>query len=197
MPIKEQPEPAGFASKVGKRGAAALANGKLAVPVPSWFWKGKDHWRDALDELHSSYDGVCAFSSTYIERVTGSPSIEHFRPKSKYPREAYQWSNFRLICARMNSRKREHEDVLDPFTIPDNTFDLNPLTGEVLVHAACPKSLKRRAETTISRLKLSDGHCCKLRRTQVQNILLGHWSESEAQRQCPFVYRCLERQHLI
>ena len=47
--------------------------------------------------------------------MTGT--IDHFRPKSKYPKLAFVWSNYRLAGQAINMRKGDSEDVVDPFTV--------------------------------------------------------------------------------
>ena len=43
-------------------------------------------------------------------------------PKSRDWRLVYEWRNYRLSCLRMNRKKREFTDVLDPFCIDDDWF---------------------------------------------------------------------------
>lgn len=197
MRIPRQAAPADFEQRVGEKGAAALNKHNPRTPVRGEFWKGREYWRNALDQLCDSYERLCAFTAIRIERVTGSPTVEHFKPKAKYPELAYQWENFRLVCGLMNGRKGDFEDVLDPFELPDNVFDLNPLSGEIVVHGDCPESFKGRAQATIDRLKLSDPECNFLRQDHVQKLATGAWSFEETRRQSPFVVACLVRQGLI
>ena len=51
--------------------------------------------------------------------------VDHFYPKSVRPDMAYEWSNFRLASLKLNCRKREFQDVLDPFTIEPGWFCLS------------------------------------------------------------------------
>jgi uncharacterized protein (TIGR02646 family) len=195
IPAVRRPAPASFHLRVGKKGAGVLSKHKPRPPVAGKFWQCKEHWRLALDDLCESYERVCAFASIRIERVTGSPSVEHFKPKSKYPSLAYDWSNYRLVCGLMNGRKGDHEDILDPFEIPIDTFDLNPLSGELLIHRDCPANLRAKAKTTIDRLDRPD--CHRVRLDHIDKILRPDWSLQEARRQSPFVLGCLQRQGLL
>ena len=190
-------EPENFETKVGVRGKRLLRTYKLRPPVESKFWKGKEHWRDALDELGDSYGWVCAYAAMRIERVTGSRSVEHFRPISKYPSLAYDWNNFRLVCGLMNGRKGNDEDVLDPFEITGRVFDLNAFSGEIRLHDECPRRFKSLARSTIQRLKLDDARCNKARLEHIDSILKRDWSEAESKRQSPFVFSRLREQGLI
>ena len=197
IPVRRQPAPGDFDSKVGRRGAKVLSKHKPKPPVPSRFWKNRDHWRGALDDLCDSYDRVCAFTAIRIERVTGARSVEHFKPKAKHPHLAYQWENFRLVCGLMNGRKGDYEDVLDPFEIPRHTFGINPFSGAIHVHSKCPPGIRGEAQATIDRLKLDDAECRKLRSEHIQKFFDKEWTLAETRRQSPFVVACLEEQGLI
>lgn len=72
------------------------------------------YWRECLDDLHTSYDGICAYLCVFVERCTGGASTDHFVAKSTMAGLAYEWSNYRLACATMNARKRDFEGMLDP-----------------------------------------------------------------------------------
>ncbi len=164
-------------------------------PVPSHFWNNKEHWRLALDELCVAYDRRCAFSTFRIEPVTGSRTVEHFQPKSKYPERAYDGTNFRLVCGLMNGRKRENEDVLDPFTIPADAFDIVPTSGEIMVHRNCPSGLRAMAQSTITRLKLDDGECNAHRLHHIKLFLTNSPRIEPAD--SPFVHHWLTQQGLL
>ena len=62
---------------------------KLSKPLP----KGTDpppHWRACLGDLHSEYDGVCAYLCIYIERAVAPPTVDHFVAKSKHAGLIYE-----------------------------------------------------------------------------------------------------------
>lgn len=197
MRVERKPAPVNFESAVGRKGKRVLDKHRPKAPVASSFWKGKDHWTKALDDLMSAYGRVCAFTGFGIAPVTGARSVEHFRPKSKYPELAYDWDNFRLICSLMNGRKGDNEDVLDPFRLPRHTYDLESVTGTVVIHRDCPKGVRKRAQSTISRLKLNSPDCRQLRLEHLDKIYNKDWSLAEAKRQSPFLVACLEEQGLI
>src|SRR5882724_1219801 len=82
------------------------------------------YWRRTLRELHTSYGGICAFTCHWIPYDVGNDTVEHFIPKSVYPSLAYEWSNYRLVCGRLNGRKRDSQDVVDPFDVVPGMFCL-------------------------------------------------------------------------
>jgi hypothetical protein len=156
--VEPQPEPADFDEKVRKPGLAELVSGKTLEPV----WK-QGLWRRALPDLWRAYGGVCAYLVIYIPRAVGSKSVDHFLPKSKQPKLAFEWSNFRLACSLMNSRKNAVEDVLDPFQVEDGWFILELSSLEVLPAPDLTPDLQSRVVATIERLRLNDAECRQAR----------------------------------
>ena len=194
IPVQRQPEPPSFETAVRAKGRKVIPP---PPPVPSTFWKNRTHWRKALDDLHTAYSGVCAFSGFYIHPLTGFGSVEHFLPKSDYPQLAYEWDNFRLICGLMNGRKSNFTDILDPFDIPPDTFSLNPQSGEITIHPLCSPNLRPAAIQTINRLQLNDGEFQQIRHDDYYRYANGDWSEPELRRQNPFVHYCLAQMGLL
>ena len=192
IPVKRTLAPSDFNAKIGK-----VPKSFPLPPVSEKFWLGKKHWRKVLSDLYHSYDRTCAFAAVRIERVTGFRSVEHFKPKGKYPALAYDWDNFRLVCGLMNGRKGDHEDVLDPFDIPENIFTLDLVSGDILVSPQCPEKIRKRAELTIARLRLGDPECCAMRSEHISKIFNNDWSYEEAKSMSPFVVASLEQQGLL
>ena len=193
IPVKAAPEPAGFDTGVRTEGRRFLRKARLRPPVAGEKWRNKEYWRRAIPGLFKAYGGFCAFTAFPIHPVTGWRTVEHFRPKSLHPNLAYEWSNLRLVCGLMNGRKGDHEDVLDPFTLPPNTFDINFVSGEIVVHNNCAAAIRPQAVATIKRLKLNDPQCRAQRRDDARRILKGEQIRDDN----PFVAHCLEAQGLL
>ena len=81
--------------------------------------------------------------------------MDHFIPKSLAPIQAYEWSNFRLSRARLNNRKGNHTDVLDPFTLPVRWFTLDFRSFLLFPTPVLSSSEKRKVQLTIDRLGLN------------------------------------------
>ncbi|MCA9684756.1 MAG: hypothetical protein KC457_21405, partial [Myxococcales bacterium] len=114
-----QPEPPDFDAKVRKLGAKALAKlerAEINEPPPLW--------RPFIPALRRAYADICAYTCVRIPLVVGSAGVDHLLPKSRRPELAYEWSNYRLACGKMNARKNDLESVLDPFEIEDGWFAL-------------------------------------------------------------------------
>jgi 5-methylcytosine-specific restriction endonuclease McrA len=137
--VAAQPEPASFDEEVRQKGLAWLRKKKItfdqALPSKTTI---EPYWRHCLDEMHESYNGCCAYLAIFFERVTGGGSVDHFIAKSRRADLAYEWSNYRLASSRMNSRKREYDDVLDPFEVKNGWFQLEPVSGRIYPNPQLP-----------------------------------------------------------
>ena len=111
-------------------------------------------WTRSLDDLMDAYAEVCAYTCFRIHPVTGARSVDHFFPKSESWDQVYEWNNYRLCCSPINSKKGEHLDVLDPFTIQPNWFVLELVGFQVLAKESLDTVTKARVKATIERLNL-------------------------------------------
>ncbi|MDT3268631.1 hypothetical protein QNL75_26610 [Pseudomonas amygdali pv. morsprunorum] len=160
--------------------------------------KGSDfpaYWTEALPELLKSYGRLCAYTSFYIHKVTGSPSVDHSVAKTKDWRYAYEWTNYRLICSLMNSRKGV-KNLLDPIAIQDEWFELEFVGFQVVPRPGLDGPLVNIIQFTIDELGLNERACIEVR-TEYAEV---HWEDQTARswdrlsKQCPFVAREMERQ---
>lgn len=142
----------------------------------------------------ASYAGICAYTSIYIERVTGGASVDHMVPKSDSWQLVYEWSNYRLACSIMNSRKGVFTDVLDPFTIENKWFELELNGFQVLPGKGVASSLEAQIVRSIERLKLNGRDTRRLRQKYTFDYWNGEISISYLTRRVPFVAMELRRQ---
>lgn len=187
--IRVQPrsEPDDFDERVRQPGLRALAGGADDPPP---------FWRECALQLWDAYRGICAYLCIFIPRGTALRSVDHFIAKSKRPDLTYEWSNYRLACTLMNSRKREFEDVLDPFAVEDDWFILEFSFLQVLPNPDLDGTTRVRIQTTIDRLKLNDNECRQARETFYKPYLEGRLDFSLLEAWSPFVARELKRQGL-
>jgi uncharacterized protein (TIGR02646 family) len=59
---------------------------------------------DVKNALVALFHGKCAYCESYIRHVDYG-HIEHYRPKSKYRRLAFRWSNLVLACGICNGKE--------------------------------------------------------------------------------------------
>jgi hypothetical protein len=195
IPIKIQPAPVDFEAKVKEPGEAFLAKN----PKPnSRDWSRHSYWRRSIEDLYRSYNCICAYSCHWIPPDTGAKTVEHFKPKGKYPAEAFHWENYRLVCSTLNGRKSDYEDVLDPFTLEEGWFILD--FPSLLVHPsdALSKNDTQRVRTTIKRLGLNDeGTCLQARVSWVESYIQMPLPFPYLEQNAPFIAYELKRQGLI
>jgi uncharacterized protein (TIGR02646 family) len=167
IPVQQQPPPSGFYRNVREPARRWLkdSNMPLSGPVPK-DRELKAFWTECLDDLYAAYDGVCAYVSIRINRVTGARSTDHFIAKSSAIEHAYRWSNYRLACQKMNSRKGTFDALLDPFEIGERTFVLNLLDGSIKPSPDLDEETRKRAQDTIDRLGLDDEEDCRRQRRE-------------------------------
>ncbi|MBI5833934.1 MAG: hypothetical protein HZB16_16700 [Armatimonadetes bacterium] len=180
--VKPAPEPPSFDERVRQPGLAQLP-------------ELKPHWRRCLPDLLAAYQHICAYSCFYIHPVAGARTVEHFGPKSASPELAYEWSNYRLVCSLMNSRKQAFDDVLDPFEIENGWFVLDFVNFEV--HPDVELAIDHAAiQATIDRLGLNDAPCPSTRQQEYEMYERGDASWRHLCRVSPFVAAEVERQGL-
>lgn len=198
IPVAEQREPADFDHKVRQKGLAHLRRKgvQLDQPLPPNA-SIEPYWRACLTDLHQAYGGVCAYLGVFFERVMGGGSVDHFIAKSSDAGGAYEWSNYRLACSTMNSRKREYSDVLDPFFLARDLFRLQLSTGHIYPNPELEARPMRLVEETIERLGLDDAQCRELRARWYQEYLEYQLPANFLKRKSPFVWSEAHRQGLL
>jgi len=198
IPVKEQPEPADFDEDVRKKGQKWLQDKKIpanqAVPKGTTL---SPYWRKCLDDLYDAYDQTCAYLCVFLERAVGAVTTEHFVAKSQEAGLAYEWSNFRLACSMINSRKGVFQDVLDPFEIQPNMFRLELITGRIYASPELSPGDCDAVNDTIGRLKLDGAMNRAMRTRHYGDYIDREITESYLKRMSPFVWHEASRQDLL
>jgi hypothetical protein len=96
----------------------------------------------------------------------------------------------------MNSRKGVHEDVLDPFTIAQETFVLDFTTFRPEPGPNLSQKLVRETNSTIRRLKLDDDICVGTRIEWLELFSEKELTLSGLKKRAPFLAYEIERQSL-
>lgn len=188
--VTPQPEPDDFDHRVREPGNAGLArrrrNGQRL-----WF---NPLWSLVYDEFHSLYGGFCAYTCFYqLDRAT----VDHFKPKCRYPNLAYEWHNYRLSSPRANQFKGSREDILDPFEIGDGWFVLDLPSCLIRVRDGLEDTLADAVTCTIDALRLNDDDYLVQRRSDlVYAFVQGDVSRTYIQRMNPFIFDEITRQGL-
>jgi hypothetical protein len=211
IPVTPAPPPEGFEAAVREPGLRALAE-LVGEPPPKRRRAGRSfkkiadrredippdkltpYWTNALDDLLTAYQRICAYSCFRIHPVTGARSVDHMAPKSRAWDRVYEWSNYRLACVLLNARKRDFTDVLDPCEVQDGWFELDPVGFLVLVAKGLPATTTQRVDSTIIRLGLNDPPFTDARERDWSNYIDGHVSFAVLLEESPFVAREFLRQ---
>lgn len=189
--VKLANEPTSFDSNVRKRGNSYIKRFNVGEKID---FTGHEYWRLALNDLHDAYSSICAYTCHWIAPDTGSDTVEHFRPKSRYPNEAYEWKNYRLVCGRLNGRKGDNEDVIDPFKITKGMFEIDFPSLQIRPGKKLSAAKEAIAMSSIQRLKLNDERCIRARQSYAESFRDGHISFDYLKKQAPFLALELERQ---
>ena len=148
--------PPHYESKVRLPGTAFLAS----TPRPTADdWRRERHWSHIHSDLYRWHKGVCVYCASWTPRnaTRGADhtSVDHFVPKSAMPRLAYEWSNFRLSRAKLNHRKADFQDVLDPLVVQNGWFRLSFTTFRIEAPQGLPQNIQVKVDDTINRLQLN------------------------------------------
>lgn len=214
IPVQPAPEPPSFDAGVripGLRAIAELSGKSFHPPRTSGRPFSKvsvtegeippdkfpSYWTDALDDLMTAYQAVCAYSCFRIHPTTGAKSVDHFVPKSQDWKQVYEWSNYRLSSSIMNALKGEYTDVLDPFTIGEGWLQLEPVGYSVSANPALPSDVQSLIAQTIQRLRLNSAEMCRNREEDATRYLDGEVSLNILEQESPFVAFELRRMGML
>ena len=123
-------------------------------------------WRDFSSNLREVFFDLCA----YCESVCRG-EVDHFWPKKHCPELVYDWDNWLLACHDCNHAKSDKcpaVGYVDPCATsiserPENFFDFDTLTGEIVPKAGLSSTSRRTAQTMIDDLRLNGHHHLKKR----------------------------------
>ncbi len=114
-----------------------------------------------LPQLQSDNQFHCCYCDAYPVQGVSSDTIDHFKPKSVYPNEAFDWDNLFYCCSACQEAKLERFEtgLLKP-DVQGLTFDkffrFNASTGEIEPNPiASPEDFKR-AEVSIQLFGLNE-----------------------------------------
>ncbi len=132
-------------------------------------------WRDVksiVQVLARMSEGHCAYCQKYIADEK-SIEVEHFRPKSLFPRLAYEWQNYLPSCAICNSKKHNKWPPLGEYVRPDNSVSPSSrFTFERSGQVSATRVADREAELTIEDFGLNRPALVRMRRTEIDRTLM-------------------------
>lgn len=188
--VHPRTEYAAFDSEVRVPGTKFLQDN----PTPSSReFRRHAYWRRAKSKLRDTYRH-CAYTS---RRIRGDGvSVDHFRPKVKYPKLAYEWDNYRLARPKLNRSKADSEDLVDPFHVRDGWFELDCPSCLVRPGQQLQGDTRRDVLSTIGVLQLNSNELAAERCRWLVDMGKQLISFGYVKREYPFLAFEIERQGL-
>ncbi len=186
IPVVRAQEPKSFDAKVRQPGLSAIdelvgrpprikrpgprrakiAESEAQIPADRF----PPIWRKALDDMMELYEQRCAYLAMFIEE-TGNPTVDHVTPKSLAWDKIYEWSNYRLCAAVVNSKKGDLLGCVDPVDAQYGWFELEIASGRVVRGGSAPRAQHVKIDATLPLLNIRD--CCRQRRRYVEEYRRG------------------------
>jgi len=157
-----------------------VENGSIKFSWKSWEGKKVNlHLLPLLKEMTWNH---CAYCDWFPMDTGTDPTIDHFRPKARFPLEAYHWPNLYLCCRQCQEKDDDH--FSDELLRPDEEgyrferyFIYNYRDGTIGPNPAADEPDRRRAELTRDHFKLNARGRPAARKRTLE--LFGKLSESD------------------
>ncbi|MCY1082734.1 HNH endonuclease [Archangium lansingense] len=132
--------------------------------------------KEVKDALVALFHGKCAYCESFIRHVDYG-HIEHYRPKAKYPRRVFTWSNLVLACGVCNGSEYKGDEfplkaqggpLINPCAedpAPHLSFEYDPVAKLASVRGKTP-----RGDTTERLLGLNRQDLRTYRSTHVKRL---------------------------
>ena len=161
--VSPAPEPEDFADRVGQPGERVLMELRRDPAAPTRRGPRRKQldpaiWARVLPDLRRVYHRRCAYTALFVF-PEARDSVDHFKPKERFPELAYTWGNYRYALLDANRIKGE-DDVLDPFEVLDDWFTVNLDSFKVETTALFPaerRALWRATEKIVNAPMFCDG----------------------------------------
>ena len=118
--------------------------------------------------MGSRTSDICWYCERICDALAESggraPTVDHFRPLSRFPQLAYEWSNWVFSCYACNVENKGYawpdSGLVDPCAAvvverPEQYFDYDTDTGDIVPKSGLSRVDRRRAKATIDTLGLN------------------------------------------
>lgn len=124
------------------------------------------HWRNFLGDIEEKFSGNCGYCE-----IACRGEVDHFRPKSRFPKLVYEWSNWVFSCHDCNNWKGEKwrdGGYIDPCASnrssqPEKFFEFDLKTYEIIPRNGLTPRHQEKVRTMIHDLHLNALHQLKAR----------------------------------
>jgi uncharacterized protein (TIGR02646 family) len=138
---------------------------------PDFSWRNVVCETEIRDQLRSESQDHCCF----CDKAPLDPlSIDHLRPKMKFPAEAYSWENLYSACLGCQGRQANFNELVLRPEEPNFTFDrFFDITGEfeLVPNGTASSEDQERAQITIELFGLNRQALRTARRLQITQLI--------------------------
>jgi len=134
-------------------------------PSANFHWHQIDGERvnqKLLPILKEQTQDHCSFCDAFPVAPPSIETVEHFRPKSSFPRQAYAWGNLYFCCAHCQQKGEEFDEALLQPDADDYEFDRyfrwDFTRGTMEINTLANPDDQRRAAVTIRLYQLNKKH---------------------------------------
>ncbi|MGA2659882.1 MAG: hypothetical protein ABSH34_20455 [Verrucomicrobiota bacterium] len=124
--------------------------------------EGESVNRKLLPVLKAQVQDHCSFCDNYPICPPSYDTVEHFRPKTLFPREAYRWENLYYCCDCCQGKGDEFDEVLLQPDAEDYAFDRffrwDYTRGTLEANELASAEDQHRARVTLKLYRLNAGH---------------------------------------
>ena len=127
-----------------------------------FFWS---EFRPALGNRSANICWYCERLCEPASEASGkAATVDHFKPRSRFPELTYEWTNWVFSCRRCNGEFKQDKwpalGYVDPCAgdereRPEQYFDYDPGTGEIIAHPDLTGPARQKAWATITDLGLN------------------------------------------
>ncbi|MBI3270519.1 MAG: hypothetical protein HYZ53_16040 [Planctomycetes bacterium] len=144
--VKRVPKPKDFDAKCARPGCAWLEKHKQAA-------RPRDYWSQFKPVLARGFRDLCGYAAMYCP----VGSVDHYLSWHKHPEMAYDWDNYRFVEEWINKSKGTADKrVLDPYEVREGWFEVLLPSLQLVSTDRVPRSKRKRAEYTLTRLHLRE-----------------------------------------
>lgn len=131
----------------------------------AFHWHEVDHEpvnHKLLPVLKKQVQDHCSFCGAFPVSPPSNPTIEHFRPKRRFPLEAYKWENLYYCCDHCQQKGEDFDEALLRPDADDYSFEKffrwDFTTGTLEVNEQASLQDQNRAEKTRQAYRLNIDH---------------------------------------
>lgn len=175
------PEPPDFDREVRQKGEDWLGKNPDKK-------RPRDFWSPFRKHLADGFQNLCGYSAMFEPIGT----VDHYISCHQDRTKAYDWANYRFASAWINSSKRTDDQILDPFEVGEEWFEVELLTFSLVPQIEkIPSSEIEKVKQT--QRKLNNEVIVRQRREWYRTYADGEISLEGLEKKAPLVARAIQK----